>query len=194
MMSKYLSLLAMVSTISCSPLNVESTKAASPYVNIGCQCSPLTFVDQYGTIQGNCRAADSTGARWCYVDNAHSSSCQDLRFSARFPNNPWSYEACATPAPGSPLCPVAPASPAVLPIAPTVVNPAPVHPVPVAPTDIHVTVPHHDTIPHHQAGVGPVPAGVPSLNDVLSGGYDPESIGDIRQGDASSKSEYSGYD
>ena len=110
----------------------------------------------------------------------------------RFPNNPWSYEACATPAPGSPLCPVAPASPAVLPIAPTVVNPAPVHPVPVAPTDIHVTVPHHDAIPHHQAGVGPVPAGVPSLNDVLSGGYDPESIGDIRQGDASSKSEYSG--
>merc|ERR1719297_476474 len=79
------------------------------------------------------------------------------------------------------------ASPPVLPIAPTVVNPAPVHPVPVAPTDIHVTVPHHDAIPHHQAGVGPVPAGVPSLNDVLSGGYDPESIGDIRQGDASSK-------
>ena len=65
--------------------------------------------------------------------------------------------------------------------------------MPVAPTDIHVTVPHHDAIPHHQAGVGPVPAGVPSLNDVLSGGYDPESIGDIRQGDASSKSEYSVY-
>merc|ERR1719297_123215 len=72
------------------------------------------------------------------------------------------------------------ASPPVLPIAPTVVNPAPVHPVPVAPTDIHVTVPHSDAIPHHQAGVA-------SLNDVLSGGYDPESIGDIRQGDVSSK-------
>merc|ERR1712107_801194 len=77
----------MVSTIYCSPLKTEVTKAASPYVNIGCQCSPLTFVDQYGTVQGNCRSADSTGARWCYVDSAHSSSCQDLRFSARFPNN-----------------------------------------------------------------------------------------------------------
>merc|ERR1712213_85190 len=55
--------------------------------------------DQYGTVQGNCRSADSTGARWCYVDSAHSSSCQDLRFSARFPNNPWSYEACAPPPP-----------------------------------------------------------------------------------------------
>merc|ERR1712107_281809 len=88
-------------------MGTEVTKAASPYVNIGCQCSPLTFVDQYGTVQGNCRSADSTGARWCYVDSAHSSSCQDLRFSARFPNNPWSYEACATPPPpayvGTPL-------------------------------------------------------------------------------------------
>ena len=37
--------------------------------------------------QGNCRATDSTGARWCYVDNAHSSSCQDKRFSARY--NKW---------------------------------------------------------------------------------------------------------
>merc|ERR1712170_292744 len=109
MMSKYLSLMAVVSTISCSPLNVESPKAASPYVNIGCQCSPLTFVDQYGSIQGNCRSADSTGARWCYVDNAHSSSCQDLRFSARFPNNPWSYEACATPLPVV-VAPVAPSA------------------------------------------------------------------------------------
>ena len=123
MMSKYLSLLAMVSTISCSPLNIESTKAASPYVNIGCQCSPLTFVDQYGTIQGNCRAADSTGARWCYVDNAHSSSCQDLRFSARFPNNPWSYEACATPLPVI----VAPAAPSASFTAPYPAHHAPVH-------------------------------------------------------------------
>merc|ERR1712012_1449990 len=99
MMLKTVSLMALMSTISCSPLKTEVTKAASPYVNIGCQCSPLTFVDQYGTVQGNCRSADSTGARWCYIDNAYSSSCQDKRFSARFPNNLWSYEACATPPP-----------------------------------------------------------------------------------------------
>merc|ERR1711976_716338 len=118
MMSKYLSLMAVVSTISCSPLNVESPKAASPYVNIGCQCSPLTFVDQYGSIQGNCRSADSTCARRCYVDNAHSSSCQDLRFSARFPNNPWSYEACATPLPVA-VGPIAPSAAFTAPVGPS---------------------------------------------------------------------------
>jgi len=133
-----------------------------------------------GEVQGNCRTVDSTGAQWCYVDTSYS-SCSDLVPSLRFPNNPWSYEACATPAPGSPLCPVAPAAPATIvtvPVAPTVT-------VPVAPTDIHVTAPHHHhDVPHHHDAV---PAGVPSLNDVLSGGYDPESIGDIRQGDATSK-------
>ena len=47
---------------------------------------------------GHIISTDHTGARWCYVDSAHHSSCQDLHHSARFPNNPWSYEACATPA------------------------------------------------------------------------------------------------
>ena len=31
------------------------TKAASAYVNYGCQCDSLTFLDKYGTIQGNCK-------------------------------------------------------------------------------------------------------------------------------------------
>merc|ERR1712209_133901 len=73
MMSKIVSMMTLVSSLSASPVNVESTKAASPYVNLGCQCSSLTFVDQYGTVQGNCRSADSTGALWCYVDSAYSS-------------------------------------------------------------------------------------------------------------------------
>merc|ERR1712110_690303 len=94
--------LMLVAASQASPLKVSQTKAASPYVNIGCQCSRLTFVDQYGAIQGNCKSVDSTGARWCYVDSHHS-SCQDLRFSARFPSNPWSYEACATPLPYAPV-------------------------------------------------------------------------------------------
>merc|ERR1712154_297851 len=103
--------LTLLASASASPLKVTSSKAASPYVNIGCQCSPLTFQDQYGAIQGNCRAADSTGARWCYIDNALTSSCQDKRFSARFPNNPWSYEACATPPPPPPPPPSPPCLP-----------------------------------------------------------------------------------
>merc|ERR1712184_32969 len=74
----------------------KDLKAASPFVNLGCQCSSLTFVASHGQVQGNCRSVDSTGARWCYIDHLPS-SCQDLSHSARFPNNPWSYEACSTP-------------------------------------------------------------------------------------------------
>ena len=43
--------LLLVAASQATPLKVSQTKAASPYVNIGCQCSPLTFVDQYGAIQ-----------------------------------------------------------------------------------------------------------------------------------------------
>ena len=50
-MSKMIISLMMVAVANSSPLKVEQTKAASPYVNIGCQCSPLTFQDQYGAIQ-----------------------------------------------------------------------------------------------------------------------------------------------
>ena len=46
----FLSLLLVAAT-QATPLKVSGTKAASPYVNIGCQCSPLTFQDQYGAIQ-----------------------------------------------------------------------------------------------------------------------------------------------
>merc|ERR1719454_1937387 len=128
-----------------SPVELENTetKAASPLINCGCQCSSLTFRDANGVVQGNCVTVDSTGAQWCYVDPAYS-SCQDLVPSKRFPNNPWSYEACATPAQGSPLCPAiaAPVIP-VVPVAPAVVphEPVPVHPTypvpqphPVAPS------------------------------------------------------------
>eukprot|EP00092_Neocalanus_flemingeri_P006398 GFUD01006888.1.p1 GENE.GFUD01006888.1~~GFUD01006888.1.p1 ORF type:complete len:118 (-),score=36.75 GFUD01006888.1:45-398(-) len=90
-----LALFLALSTVTSQYLT--GPKAASPYVNCDCQCSSLTFQDKSSHIQGNCQSADHTGARWCYVDSAHHSSCQDLHHSARFPNNPWSYEACATP-------------------------------------------------------------------------------------------------
>merc|ERR1711936_1150027 len=113
MMLKISSLLASLAIIAtASPVEVESTetKASSPLINCGCQCSSLTFRDANGVVQGNCLTVDSTGAQWCYVEAAYS-SCQDLVPSKRFPNNPWSYEACATPAQGSPLCPVVPVYP-----------------------------------------------------------------------------------
>merc|ERR1712029_654923 len=36
------------------------TKAASPLINCGCQCSPLTFRDAKGEVQGNCLTVDGT--------------------------------------------------------------------------------------------------------------------------------------
>merc|ERR1712025_392145 len=112
--------------LTASSLSVERTgnlKAASPFTNCGCQCSSLTFVDSTGHIQGNCKSVDGTGAQWCYTDPSYGSSCQDLTPSSRFPANPWSYEACSTPAIGSYECP-------------SVHHPAP------APH--HVVVPTHD--------------------------------------------------
>merc|ERR1739842_116536 len=92
--------------LSTSSLSLESTKAASSSINCGCQCSSITFLDTSGDEQGNCKTVDGTGAQWCYVDSTLS-SCQDLVPSKRFPHNPWSYQACATPAIGSHLCPAA---------------------------------------------------------------------------------------
>merc|ERR1712110_1163366 len=141
-------------------LDSASEKASSPLINCGCQCSSLTFRDANGVVQGNCLTVDSTGAQWCYVDSAFS-SCQDLVPSKRFPNNPWSYEACATPAQGSPLCPVMPAPVIpVVPVAPAVVphEPVHVHPTyPVEPVHVHVPAPVHPTYP-----VEPVHVHVPA--------------------------------
>merc|ERR1712223_807686 len=86
--------------------NNSKEKAAGLGVNCGCQCSSpsLTFQDSNGRQQGNCLSADDGGV-WCYVDNGATSSCRDLRQSSRFPNNPWSYEACTSPPAPSPACP-----------------------------------------------------------------------------------------
>merc|ERR1712179_640431 len=90
--------------LSATSLSLESTKAASSLINCGCQCSSITFIDSAGVEQGNCKTVDGTGAQWCYVDST-ASTCQDLVPSQRFPHNPWSYQACASPAIGTHLCP-----------------------------------------------------------------------------------------
>merc|ERR1719309_1783784 len=72
-------------------------KGAAPSA-CGCQCSDLVWEDKYGTVHGNCRSADHTKAKWCYVKEG--STCSDLVPSARHPRNPWSYQACATPSQG----------------------------------------------------------------------------------------------
>merc|ERR1711872_900286 len=73
--------------------DIQLRGAAKPACN--CQCSSLVWQDKYGKVQGNCRTADHTGAKWCYV--REGSTCSDLVPSKRHPRNPWSYQACATP-------------------------------------------------------------------------------------------------
>merc|ERR1712117_344514 len=56
-----------------------------------CQCNNnLTFRDKYGNVHGACRRPDETGKTWFYTYGG----CPDSRPSSRFPNNPWSYQAC----------------------------------------------------------------------------------------------------
>eukprot|EP00092_Neocalanus_flemingeri_P052854 GFUD01061947.1.p1 GENE.GFUD01061947.1~~GFUD01061947.1.p1 ORF type:complete len:206 (-),score=72.66 GFUD01061947.1:68-685(-) len=160
----------------------SDTKASSPYTNCGCQCSSLTFRDSAHVIQGNCQTVDSTGAQWCYVDSSHS-SCQDLVPSQRFPHNPWSYEACATPALGSPLCPNYPAYPShptyhhpaaptgvlglpALPISPVVGG----GPLPLGPSIVGGALPLGPAI-----GAGSLPLGPGFGGPILPG------LGDARQ-------------
>merc|ERR1739842_252685 len=134
--------------LSATSLSLESTKAASSLINCGCQCSSITFLDSAGEEQGNCNTVDGTGAQWCYVDST-ARTCQDLVPSERFPHNPWSYEACATPAVGSALCP------AVVAVsdhvhAPVVVASADHVHVPVvvsAPSHVHPVGQHNTEIP-----------------------------------------------
>merc|ERR1712183_526368 len=63
-----------------------------------CQCNnALTFQDKYGRTHGACITADNTGRKWCYTNgNIYYPGCSDNRVSKRFPNNPWSYEACSS--------------------------------------------------------------------------------------------------
>merc|ERR1712177_58750 len=134
--------------LSATSLSLESTKAASSQINCGCQCSSITFLDSAGVEQGNCKTVDGSGAQWCYVDST-ASTCQDLVPSERFPHNPWSYEACATPAVGSALCPAVVAVPDHVHAPVVVASTEHVHaPVVVASAEhVHLPAPAHVHVP-----------------------------------------------
>merc|ERR1712168_1018769 len=69
--------------------NYPSSSNNNNYVQ--CQCNNnLTFRDKYGNIHGACKKADQSGRTWCYTYGG----CPDSQPSQRFPNNPWSYQAC----------------------------------------------------------------------------------------------------
>merc|ERR1711892_520550 len=77
--------------------NSGSGSSGSSGYNTGsssrCRCTSQTFYNN-GQTQGNCRSRDETGRSWCYT-TGWNSGCGDLHSSSRFPNNPWSYNACS---------------------------------------------------------------------------------------------------
>ena len=71
--------LMMISSALAGRSRLQLKGAARPAC--GCQCSSLVWEDKYGGVQGNCRSADHTKAKWCYVKEG--STCSDLVPSAR---------------------------------------------------------------------------------------------------------------
>merc|ERR1711951_244280 len=87
-----------------------------------CQCDSQTFVDKFNRLNGDCKSADGTGKRWCYLKDvdeligtyrkSHSSwnsfttvrapspvttTCRDGKTSQQFQGKVFGYHACGTP-------------------------------------------------------------------------------------------------
>merc|ERR1712066_449664 len=78
------------------PQNTDSYPSNSFQQQGQCQCNnALTFQDKYGRTHGACITADNTGRKWCYTTGGYP-GCPDASASKRFPNNPWSYQACSS--------------------------------------------------------------------------------------------------
>jgi len=74
------------------PSNSISSYPSNNYNS--CQCTQLSFTDHHGNVNGKCQSYDSGKGSWCYT-TGWNSGCTDLQSSQKFPNNPWSYQACS---------------------------------------------------------------------------------------------------
>ena len=71
-----------------------------------CQCDGTTFLDSEGNLQGNCKTADYTNRKWCYInsDKETMEACGDaFDYDTRYQKFK-SYAACASPDPYSEEC------------------------------------------------------------------------------------------
>ena len=92
----------MGSTIS----NLVRAPAPTTSDDCDCQCEGTTYLDEDGLVQGNCRAADSSGRKWCYVseDISTKQACKDsFGYDSRY-NMSKSYAACSSPDPATEQC------------------------------------------------------------------------------------------
>ena len=71
-----------------------------------CQCDGTTYLGPDDMVHGNCRSADSTGRRWCYVsqDTLTMHACKDTFGHDERYDMSKSYAACATPDPHTEEC------------------------------------------------------------------------------------------
>ena len=88
-MHKMMNVVVILTVVAASSMasalpQYEEMRDAAPdgQENYGCQCKSLTFLDESRRIQGNCKTADNTGARWCYVPSYNT--CTDLQPSSRY--------------------------------------------------------------------------------------------------------------
>ena len=98
--------------LACALVNLSMsslvTRAPAPTTpdNCGCQCDGTTYLDEEHTVQGNCKSADTTGRRWCYISNDQGTkeACKDyFGYDSRY-NLFKSYAACSSPDPASEEC------------------------------------------------------------------------------------------
>ena len=85
--------------------NLVRAPAPTTSADCGCQCDGTTYLDEDHTVQGNCRAADSSGRKWCFISPDHTvDACGDaFGYDSRY-NLFKSYAACSSPDPSSEEC------------------------------------------------------------------------------------------
>ena len=85
--------------------NLVRAPAPTTPADCGCQCDGTTYLDEDHTVQGNCRAADSSGRKWCFITPDHTvDACGDaFDYDSRY-NLFKSYAACSSPDPYSEEC------------------------------------------------------------------------------------------
>merc|ERR1712202_35484 len=97
-------LLSIIASSTAQRKNVD-TRAPSNCHNCECQCDSYKWKDSRGRTISNCRTADNTGAKFCYVSGRAQTACRDVQQSQYRKDSVftgsrkkfYSYEACETP-------------------------------------------------------------------------------------------------
>jgi hypothetical protein len=95
----------LVATTMSKNLVTPRAPAEVTYDDCDCQCDGTTYLDENHTVQGNCRSADISGRKWCYIKPDQTvDACKDaFDYDSRY-NMFKSYAACSSPDPNSEKC------------------------------------------------------------------------------------------